>query len=62
MCLKKIFISHKDSLQSWEELKELYKPERLGSKFYVVCGKQRVGKSSLCNSMVINNERFKKRS
>ena len=58
MCLKKIFKSKKDALQTWEELLEDYKPERLGSKFIVVCGKQRVGKSSLCNAKILNNYRF----
>lgn len=57
MCLKKLF-SKKDNLPNWEELKQLYKPGKLGSKFYVVCGKQRVGKSSLCNAMLVNNYRF----
>ncbi len=58
MCLKRLIKGLKDNLQDWEELKKTYKPERLGSKFIVVNGKQGVGKSSLCNGIIANNYRF----
>ncbi len=53
MCLK-----IKQKLPTWDKIIEPIKPERVGSKFIVISGKQRVGKTSLGNAIIKNNFRF----
>lgn len=56
MCfLKK---QNKNSLPQLSEIMEQNKPERLGAKFIVITGKQRVGKTSLGCAMFVNNYRY----
>lgn len=56
MCfLKK---QNKNSLPQLSAIMEQNKPERLGAKFIVITGKQRVGKTSLGCAMLVNNYRY----